>query len=241
MPRNTAALPHTLYEGTSLINTQLVPDFQVAFFDPDASGLNAEKVGSGGRQAAWFVTLPSGEQGVLRHYRRGGLIAKLIRDRYVWTGASQTRSWSEYAVMLYLSHKLDCVPPPLAATYQRSALLYRAAIIVKRIPRVQPLADVLESASPSAVAEVILAVHDAGVWHADLNAYNVLLNEAGQVWIIDFDRARRVEMSNKQRQNNLQRLCRSLVKVHGEQGLAWWSEMNRVYLQHQHAAIPNRD
>src|SRR5687768_10534560 len=36
---------------------------------------------------------------VLRHYRRGGLIAKLSQDGYLWTGASRTRSFKEWRLL----------------------------------------------------------------------------------------------------------------------------------------------
>lgn len=229
---------HTIIKENCLINGERAPHFKSGYFDPANPALQAKKVGSGGRQSAWFIELPSGVQGVLRHYRRGGLIAKLVNDRYFWTGARRTRSWSEYEVLLYLSKKLNCVPAPVAARFQRTVLCYKAAIIVERIADTQPLADLLTTASPSAVAAAILAVHNAGVWHADLNAYNVLLNQNGQVWIIDFDRARRITLSSKQRQNNLYRLRRSLIKVHGERGLAWWLELNRAYLQQCDATKP---
>lgn len=240
-PNTTNVNETTRIDGNCLINTKRVPNFQQRFFDPLTPELAAQKVSSGGRQSAWFVSLPSEVQAVLRHYRRGGLIAKLIHNQYVWTGASRTRSWAEYQIMLYLSQTLDCVPAPLAASYQRVGLLYRAAILVERIPQVQPLADVLSTADPDAVATAIRAMHDAGVWHADLNAYNILLNESGQAWIIDFDRARRVIMTKQRRQSNLYRLRRSLVKVQGEQGFAWWTKLSRAYLQHPHAISPNRN
>ena len=230
-----------MQQGNALVNTHKVPSFQHAFFDPSTSSLQAQPVSSGGRQAAWFVQLPNAVQGVLRHYRRGGLIAKLIRDQYLWTGAQRTRSWAEYQVMQYLCQQLDCVPAPLAATYQRQGLWYRAAIIVERIPASQPLADCLSDADPVAVAKAVLAMHNAGVWHADLNAYNVLLDQRKRVWLIDFDRSRILTMSEKQRQNNLLRLRRSLVKVHGDKGLAWWSDFNRAYLQHHKPMKPNCD
>ena len=54
--------------------------------------------------------------------------------------------------------------------------------------------------------------HDAGVFHADLNARNILL--AGiTVYLIDFDRARIGSPSVVNAKRNLQRLHRSLEKL----------------------------
>src|SRR5690554_3308479 len=66
-----------------------------ALFDPASSALAATVVTRAGRQAAWFVQGEFGS-GVLRHYRRGGLIARLSADRYIWTGSAATRSFAEY-------------------------------------------------------------------------------------------------------------------------------------------------
>lgn len=51
-------------------------------FNPAHYGDRARPVDAGGRQAAWFVQ-GQGWQGVLRRYRRGGLIAKISRDTYL--------------------------------------------------------------------------------------------------------------------------------------------------------------
>ncbi|MCH7834210.1 MAG: 3-deoxy-D-manno-octulosonic acid kinase, partial [Proteobacteria bacterium] len=38
-------------------------------------------------------------QFVLRHFLRGGLIGKLVRDAYVWTGEDTTRSFLEWRLL----------------------------------------------------------------------------------------------------------------------------------------------
>lgn len=217
---------HTLYANP------LGRVFDETLFDPENPDLRAEKVSKGGRQAAWFIDLPIDMQGVLRFYRRGGLVGKVVQQRYAWMGAGNTRSWAEFVVMQYLQSRIpQHVPMPLAAMYQRFGWSYEAAIIVERVPNVQPLATCLEKADPQAVAKAILAMHEVGVWHADLNAYNILVDAFDQIWLIDFDRARRVSMDDKKRQGNLLRLQRSLHKVCGPAGGLWWEELNRAYLQ----------
>ena len=112
------------------------------------------------------------------------------------------------------------VPQPLAAAYWRHGPFYRAALLTQRIPGARPLADLLERAPLPQVAEAICAMHRAGVWHADLNAYNILVDDAGCVWLIDFDRATSGRLDRAGREANLQRLARSLRKVGGEPGQA---------------------
>ncbi len=197
-------------------------------FDPAAPQLQASAVGQGGRQAAWFVKGDFGE-GVLRHYRRGGLMARISADRYVWTGASATRSFAEFDLLQFMSGLGLAVPRPIAAAYWRHGLTYRAAIVVERIAGARPLARMLDAGKQEAVAKAIFAMHEAGVWHSDLNAYNILLDGTGRVWLIDFDKCRRRDLSLERRQGNLLRLRRSLVKVADAEGFLWWEELSRAY------------
>jgi 3-deoxy-D-manno-octulosonic acid kinase len=55
--------------------------------------------------------------------------------------------------------------------------------------------------------------HDHGVIHADLNARNILVDAADTVFLIDFDRARRIPGASAQFAANLERLRRSFDKL----------------------------
>ncbi|WP_345797663.1 3-deoxy-D-manno-octulosonic acid kinase [Castellaniella sp. MT123] len=196
------------------------------WFDPARPG--ALPVGEGGRQAAWFV---DGDHGpaVLRHYRRGGLRARLGRESYLWLGAARVRALAEVRALVHLRSAGVRVPEPLGAAYWRSGLFYRNAILIARIAGARALAGRLDQADPAAVARAIGAMHAAGVLHADLNAYNILFDDRDQVWLIDFDRARLVVVSSEQRRKNLLRLRRSLVKVAGARGAQWWDALDLAY------------
>lgn len=196
--------------------------------DPASHGERARPVDAGGRQAAWFIDGP-GWQGVLRGYRRGGLVARLSRDAYVWQGESRTRSFREYRLLAMMREQGLKVPAPLAAAYWRRGVTYRAAILVERIPDVRPLAQALDEPVGDAVAAAIAAMHRAGVWHADLNAFNILIDPTGVVWLIDFDRGTAGGVSNRQRRGNLLRLRRSLEKIGAERGVACWEQVDRAY------------
>lgn len=200
----------------------------VGLFDPGHAALDARPVSEGGRQAAWYVRCGS-HDAVLRHYRRGGLAAKVSSRHYVFMGLSHARSLNEFDVLRMLYEAGLPVPRPLAAIVWKHGLTYRAALIVERLHEVSALASCLDVADSEQVARAIYAMHEQGVWHADLNAYNILLDNEGRAWLIDFDKARRMVLSLERRSANLLRLRRSLAKVAGAQGITWWDDLNRHY------------
>ncbi|MDG9970583.1 3-deoxy-D-manno-octulosonic acid kinase [Achromobacter mucicolens] len=214
--------------GAMLSDARRLADAGPEVFNPAHYGDRARPVDAGGRQAAWFVE-GQGWQGVLRRYRRGGMIARISRDAYLWNGESRTRSFREYRLLVALRAQGLPVPAPLAAAYWRQGPIYRAAIVVERIPGVRPLAQALTEPLWQPVADAIVRMHRAGVWHADLNAFNILIGNDGRVWLIDFDRGTQGALSERQRQANLDRLRRSLRKVAGEAGDRFWMRLRDSY------------
>ncbi len=169
-----------------------------------------------GRGSAWFVN-SGARQWVLRHYRRGGYIARLSEDRYVWAGETRVRAFAEWRLLELLTERGLPVPKPIAARYQRSGLLYRCDLITQRIADAKPLSETLEVGAISeatwrAVGAAVAELHRAGVDHADLNAHNLLLDAQGAVSVIDFDRGR-LRAPGAWTSRNLRRLRRSLAKV----------------------------
>lgn len=174
-----------------------------------------------GRGAAWFVSGgPAGNAvWVLRHYRRGGMLARFNPDRYLWTGSRRSRPHREFLMLSKLRAADLAVPEPIAARTMRVGVFWiRADLITRAIPYTCPLADRLSSAPVTMtvwtrIGEQIAALHAFGVWHADLNARNILLDDTDTPWVIDFDRARfRSATRAGWRYDNLARLKRSLDK-----------------------------
>ena len=156
-------------------------------------------------------------QFVLRHFMRGGLIGKLVRDHYLWTGEDNTRSFVEWRLLKKLAANDLRVPRPAAARYCRSGPFYTADIITVRIPAVTPLSQFITDKSRDeefwqSVGQSIREFHAAGVFHADMNAYNLQIDTAGRLWMLDFDRGRLLQPGEWQ-QKTLSRLHRSLVKI----------------------------
>ena len=200
-----------LYDASRAIN--LSP----SWFDPEYWRSRGELEGEAqGRGAAYFFR--SGDKHyVLRHYRRGGLIAKLSHDRYFWRTENRTRPFAEWQLISHLHHAGLPVPAPVGARYYRSGIGYGGDLITERLLDVESLAGWLRKrALPIlnwiAVGRCIRAFHELGVCHADLNANNVMVGEDGLVHLIDFDRGS-LRKPGLWCDENLVRLRRSLEKI----------------------------
>lgn len=186
------------------------------WFDPAHWGDAAQRVGNGGRGGAWFVEFNEGDA-FLRHYLRGGLMARFTYDRHLWQGIDRVRSFAEFRLLRQLRAKKLPVPLPFAAWYRREGVHYRAAILMQRLQGVRALADLAtEGNAPWELAgQLVAKFHRAGLDHADLNAHNLLFDEENRGWVIDFDRSRLRIPATGWREANLQRLLRSLQKLRG--------------------------
>ncbi|MFK2876586.1 3-deoxy-D-manno-octulosonic acid kinase [Rhodanobacter hydrolyticus] len=204
-------------EGAILFDAAASPQVDNDWFEPERwRERGALRSQAGGRGGVQIIATPAGEC-VLRHYRRGGMVAKLMGDRYLWRGADATRCFAEFRLLARIAHLGLPGPAPVAARYRRHGLFYRADLITRRIAGAQTLAECLASGSLDAelareVGALVARFHRAGIWHADLNAHNVLVTPA-VLHLIDFDRGRMRDPAQDWRLANLARLHRSLVKL----------------------------
>ncbi|WP_018863033.1 3-deoxy-D-manno-octulosonic acid kinase [Thioalkalivibrio sp. ARh3] len=174
----------------------------------------------GGRGSVVFFRSPfdPDEQWVLRHYMRGGTVARILGDRYLWQGLAETRPWREWTYTARLYDEGLPVPRPVAGRVVRSGPLYAADLITVRVPGARSLdenlgEDGVPDATWRAVGACIRRFHDAGHWHPDLNSRNILIAPDGRVSVIDWDRGRhRAGTDPDWREANLQRLRRDLEK-----------------------------
>lgn len=204
-------------DGAIVFDAAVSPQVGHSWFEPDFwRGRNALRIQAGGRGGVAIVTTPVGEC-VLRHYRRGGAVAQWLGDRYLWTGAARTRPFCEFRLLAQIA-QLDLPGPvPVAARYRRHGLFYDADLITGRIDNAVTLAQSLAQGRLNGelaeqVGDIVARFHRAGIWHADLNAHNVLVTP-DQLYLIDFDRGRMRTPDPAWQQSNLQRLHRSLVKL----------------------------
>jgi 3-deoxy-D-manno-octulosonic acid kinase len=188
-----------------------------AWFEPEfwlAKG-SAEPVPAG-RGSAWFLQT-AGERWVLRHYRRGGFMARISADRYCYLGEWLVRAFREWRLLAFAAAQGLPVPQPVAARYRRVGLAYTCELVTVRILGARPLSAAIAEGPIGGsawreIGVVIRRMHALGIDHADLNAHNVLLDDYEKVSLIDFDRGR-CRSAGNWAGANLARLQRSLKKI----------------------------
>lgn len=221
------------FDGSLLKEQEAVQCFDIQFWEKR----NAVTGSAQGRGTTWFVKTPI-LPAALRHYFRGGLLSKVVDDRYLFTGWQRTRAQEEFALLGYLYKKGIAVPRPLAARAVRQGLCYQADILVEKIDGARDLVDVLKDAPLSMsqnhkIGQLIRKLHDAGVSHSDLNIRNILLDNAGKFWLIDFDKCS-LRIGKGGKEANLRRLQRSFRKEKELNGILWqesdWQSILRGYV-----------
>ncbi len=217
----TNPLVKAVSNGAIIFDRDYLDDFPSEYFDPDywisQNLVTQEAVGRGTTLIVQFNDV----RWVLRHYRRGGLFGRVVEDSYLWTGARRTRCFREWRLLADLMELQLPVPRPVAARFVRHGQRYTADLITECIPNVETLASLLQrkpemgESTWERIGGCVGKFHEAGVYHADLNAHNIMLSKDGSdVHIIDFDRGY-FRPGDQWKQKNLDRLKRSLRKVAG--------------------------
>jgi 3-deoxy-D-manno-octulosonic acid kinase len=183
-----------------------------------------------GRGSAMFVAAEQ-ETWVLRHYHRGGIMARFVDDYYVWHGLNGSRAFREWRLLAELYERGMPVPRPIAARVCRYGLSYTADILTAYLEGTRSVNSMLHAGESlgdqwQAIGRTLRQFHDQGVDHSDLNVGNILVDDEGCVYLIDFDKGRLRE-SGSWKQGNLRRLQRSLRKTALETGIPYDEEVWR--------------
>ena len=169
-----------------------------------------------GRGRLQRVHDPRGQY-LLRHYYRGGLMARVSRDLFLAQPLARTRAMAEFSLLARLRARRLPVPQACAARHARHGLFYRADILVALIPDATDVARLLHDVRALTAAEwralgrAVRTLHDEQVFHSDLNCHNLMLDARGKAWIVDFDKCG-FRPGEDWKSGNLARLRRSLHK-----------------------------
>lgn len=193
--------------------------FEPRWFDPAHwQAQQRARATEGGRGASWFIDGPA--PWVLRRYRRGGLVGRVLADVYLWLGEARARPIAEWRLLAWAVDAGLPVARPVAALVERTGLIYRGALITERVAARSLAARWPGAGEPPpdpalwrSAGAAVARCHAAGLDHADLNLHNLLLADDGRCTVIDLDRGARRAGSGSWRQGNLARLRRSLDKV----------------------------
>ena len=197
----------SLFDGSAQV------DRQWHDFDP-----SRRRSGIGRREVVYFST---GDKNlVLKHYFRGGMVAPVLKDRYLGFSVEKTRAFKEWRLLKRMEVLDLPVPQAVAARVEKKGLYYHCDLITEEIEDVKTLSDaltgnMLEAEIWQSIGSCIKSFHRCGICHADLNARNILLKKDGGVYLIDFDNSRIRMPSDSWKKSNLARLKRSLLKFKG--------------------------
>ena len=188
-----------------------------------------------GRGSAWIIKSEHGKW-ILRHYFRGGLYAKISKDKYLWTGVDNCRAFKEFQLLSQLQQWQLPAPKAVAARVSKHGLFYRNDLLMEQIMHKQTFGQHLNQSmlEPTKsegntseveseteikiwtyIGQTIAKFHNKGIYHSDLNANNILIAEE-LVYLIDFDKGD-IRTPNIQCQSkNIARLKRSIEKITGK-------------------------
>ena len=214
-----------------LYDADIIADPSVKLFDADyhtnegfqqkISSIQTSESSEEGIGRAKVVYFPFDDKTfVLKHYYRGGLVAKILKDQYFGFDVEKTRAFKEWCLLKTMKKLNLPVPNAIAAHVKQGLAFYRADLITQKIENSKTLADVLiekviDATQWKKIGVCIKRFHDNNIYHADLNARNILLTDIGDVYLIDFDNSSFRLDSKSWKMSNLSRLKRSLLKFKG--------------------------
>jgi 3-deoxy-D-manno-octulosonic acid kinase len=185
-----------------------------------------------GRGGTQRVVLSGGNVVYVRRYLRGGAARYVVRDLYLLRPPRPIRE----LLATEQARASGCrVPIVHAVAVEERGPFYRGWIVTAAVAASRPfITTYLEADAASQqkllgrAGETIRALHDAGVYHVDLNGHNLLVDAYGRITVIDFDRAvlappGRYRLGERGRD----RFWRSLTKLSAAAGAALPDEDRR--------------
>ncbi len=158
---------------------------------------------------------------VVKHYLRGGILSYLLHRTYLRSGGGDYRSKHEFLMLMRVRSYGIAAPQPIVYGVE-GGLFYKTWLVLSELEGVTALADLntatdakrFEAAMEQLVMQVERLIENR-VFHIDLHPGNVVIDNAGQLFILDFDKARMFNgQLNDLRDRYLRRWRRAVIK-HG--------------------------
>nr|WP_136252782.1 3-deoxy-D-manno-octulosonic acid kinase [Ningiella ruwaisensis] len=230
-------------DKVSLLRTELGMSLHLGLKHFDLEYLqskNAITHTAAGRGKVYFFRHADKEL-VLRHYYRGGLVGKINKDHFIYTGIFQTRAFKELQILDFLNDQDINVPHPVAARIERFGFSYRADIITEVVADAQELHEMLKMHTVDdglwvEIGKTLGKLHRLKVRHDDINVKNILVQGGKKIVLIDFDKCSRQAYGNWQ-SANLARFYRSLIKQSKGHQPYYFTQSNWESLQAGYAEI----
>lgn len=170
----------------------------------------------GGRTGAQAAEIKGLGKVVIKTYFRGGLLGRVVEKTYLGIGPCRGRAEFE---MLSRIRAMGVRAPAPVAFASKGRFLQNTWLITRRIENARTLSE-LAMADEKAAEQIISAV--AGqvrkliqnrILHVDLHPGNILANDCGRVYIIDFDKALQTrDNAARLRQRYIRRWQRAVIK-----------------------------
>jgi len=129
---------------------------------------------------------------VIKEYRRGGVLGRLLGNIHLRMG--EGRALRELKFLIKAKNFGVAVPEPVGFI-EEGGLVYKTWLILDEIPMSQSLSELGKNDSDSIdrlideAASLIGKLIKARIFHVDLHPGNVLVDSSSRVFLLDFDKA----------------------------------------------------
>lgn len=161
---------------------------------------------------------------VVRTLMHGGMFRHITGKRFL----RPDRTIRELKVSAYLGAHGIRTPEILAVRLIKEGLFYSIDVVSKFIPDSRDLLVYLEKDHTDNLellhksGTIIRQIHDLGVYHTDLHIKNLLMDNTGNLWVLDLDKAYQSDpLPEFMKQMNLKRFMGSVKK---------WQKKGRIHL-----------
>ena len=133
-----------------------------------------------------------GKSYFLKHYIRGGFVAKISYDRYIFNSLASTRAVKEYNFLNTMNDKGLPVPKAAALQVITNRFTYKADLITCKIENEGTLYEFIKNNKMTKVlwnslGTTIEKFYQENVYHSDLNAKNIIIDKDNNFFLLDFD------------------------------------------------------